>query len=134
MRLTTGAASMKRLLKEKHRAGLRNRAAVTIAITATALSLGVLADDDRHLRDNPLPEDTYSDPWATEYENPFADPDDENHDSAPGRLLLYDDLGRRIGRIEEDPIIEGIHDLSDRLGQRTGRIDNSPLVDELHDR
>jgi hypothetical protein len=121
---------MKRVSEERHRARLRNRIAVTVAVTATALSLAVLADDDRRLRDDPLPEDSYSDPWATQYENPFADSGEQNHRAAPVRLRLYDDFGRRTGRVGKEPTSEGSDDLYDRRGRRTGRFDESPLLDE----
>lgn len=130
VRRAANAPSMTRAGKMWYRSTLRDGIVLLIAGLAAALSLTVLADDERGTWSEPPAEEAYSDPWSTEYEDPFANPGEETDESGPDRLRIYDDLGRRTGRVEKDPIVEGSYNLYDRLGRRTGRVDEGLFRDD----
>lgn len=58
-----------------------------------------------------------------------ADEAQEDADTLPERLRLYDDKGRRTGRLERDPVFEGRLGLYDEAGRRTGRVEEDPVFD-----
>ena len=110
--------------------------AATLVAVLMAVSLAGLADDDRddwETREDPLSEDRYSDPWATEYENPFSDPGpDADNEDRPDRFRVYDRRNRRTGRAERDPIGEDRYTLYEDRGRRTGRVEENPILDDSY--
>lgn len=109
--------------------GLAATAMVGLLMVA---SMAGLADDDWDDSGDPLEEETYSDPWGTEYEDPFADPGAEEDGAGPDRFRLYDRSGRRTGRVERDPIGEDRYTLYDDRGRRTGRVGENPILDDSY--
>lgn len=113
----------------------RTLSALALVGVMMAVSLVGLADDEQtdwESSGDPLAEQYYSDPWGTEYEDPFADHDAEEDEAGPDRLRLYDRDGRRTGRVERDPIGDGRYSLYDDRGRRTGRVEEDPIVDDSY--
>jgi sporulation protein YlmC with PRC-barrel domain len=77
-------------------------------------------------------EETYSDPWDTDYEaDPWALGDEDPHEeSRPDRFRVYDDRGHRTGRVERNPIRDDAYNLYDDRGRRTGRVERNPILEE----
>ena len=81
--------------------------------------------------------DSDDDPWG--YHDPvdtgpsswFAEDDED--DAAPERLRIYNEVGRRTGRAQRNPVLEGNYDLYDEHGRRTGRVEANPVRDGQYD-
>ncbi|UCC15252.1 MAG: hypothetical protein JSW21_04760 [Gammaproteobacteria bacterium] len=75
--------------------------------------------------------DDYADPWDTEYEaSPWSLDNADGEEDRPDRFQLYDDVGRRHGRVERNPILEDTYSVYDERGRRTGRVERNPILDE----
>lgn len=108
--------------------------AVALVGSLMAISMAGLAEDDWsswQTGDDQLAQEQYSDPWGTEYENPFSDHDPEA-DDGPDRFRVYDRGGRSTGRMERDPVGEGRYTLYDDRGRMTGRVEESPGLDDSY--
>ena len=103
-----------------------------IALAAGSVGLG-LADD-------PLDPDARRSEWRQpaplrwgserEADGLAAEESDPVDDPPPGRLSLYDERGRRTGRVERHPLSPDTLDLYDERGARTGRIEQHPLFED----
>lgn len=73
----------------------------------------------------------YADPWDTDYEaDPWSFGAEDSDEDRPDRFRLYDDVGRRTGRVERNPILEDTYSVYDERGRRTGRVERNPILDD----
>lgn len=117
-----------------HRLESMLSAAALVGVLMAASVTGIADDDwdDRGVLEEPLADETYSDPWGTEYDDPFAEQESEAGEDAPDRFRLYDSRGQRTGRVERDPLGRGSYTLYDQRGGRTGRVREDPVLDDSY--